>query len=529
MGNKYNASLAVLLNNGTEQILPISKAKLIELANADKTKFSGYNVDNALSVQDALTYLLNKGNSDLETAKSYTSDSINGLNSTITADNGYVFGSITEAAGKLTSYNQIWLDASVVSYNGNSNVKSAIEGLQATLAGLAGDGEGSVQTQITNAIQGLDKSEMTSAGKAIISVSETDGLVTATPGNIDAQYVDVDNSNNKFNIAGDSPATTLSTQATLEHLQTEIDAAVGDAARYTINKVTTDLPATVGARYQLMQSINGGTATAVAETIDIPADSTLVEVYLGANNDTVDATTGTVTKNSVDDAQSMNFVHKLANGTYSITKIDISKFFTQAERGNGIVKTGSTIAVGLDASSEEFLTVESDGIKLSGVQSAINTAEANANAYTGDLIAGLDSEIAAKTENNFSYVMTGVTETDGKLTAASYIGLTDENVKTTTFNSESGLYKLLGSGNLPTNLHDALNKIANKISDNGGNAVTSIIGDNDNTYVKISAAKDGNNVTLTVDDSALGNVSKLQYEQVASWNGEVANIFNPEA
>lgn len=528
MAKKYDASLAVLLNNGTEQILPISKAQLIELANADKTKFSGYDVNNALSVQDALTYLLNKGNSDLETAKTYTSTSINGLSSTITAETGYVFGSITEEAGKLTSYNQIWLDASVVSYNGNSNVKSAIEGLQSTLAGLAGDGEGSVQTQITTAIQGLDADAMGETGKAIVSVSETDGIVTATPGNINAQYVDVDNSNNKFNIAGDSPATTLSTQATLEHLQTEIDAAIGDAARYTINKVTTDLPATVGARYQLMQSINGGTATAVAETIDIPADSTLVEVYLGASNDTVDATTGTVTKNSVDDAQSMNFVHKLANGTYSITKIDISKFFTQAERGNGLVKTGSTLAVGLDSASESFLTVESDGIKLSGVQTAITAAETSAKTYADGLIAGLDSEIAAKTENSFSYVMTGVTETDGKLTAATYIGLTDENVKTTTFDSNSGLYQLLGSANLPTDLHDALNKIANKISDNGGNAVTTVTGDSNNTYVNISATKDGNNVILEVDDSALGNVSTLQYEQVASWNGEVANIFNPE-
>lgn len=528
MANKYNASLAVLLNNGTKQILPISKAQLIELANADKTKFSGYNVNNALSVEDALTYLLNKGNSDLEAAKTYTGTSINDLNSTITAENGYVFGSITEDAGKLTSYSQIWLDASVVSYNGDSNVKSAIENLQTTLSSLAGDGQGSVQSQITTALDVLDLTEVKEAGKAIVSVSQENGKVAASAGNIDAQYVDVDNTGNTFKLSGQSPATQLSTQAALEQLQTEINNTVNSAARYTINKITTGLDANTAVRYQLMQSINEGTATAVAQNIDIPADSTLVEVYLGSADDTVDATTGSVTKNSVADAQSMNFVHKLASGTYSITKIDISKFFTQSERGDGLVKDGAQLAVGLDANSESFLTVESNGIKLSGVQSAINTAETNAYNYVDSSIAGLDSGIVAKTENSFSYVMTGVTETDGKLTAATYIGLTDENVKTTTFDSNSDLYKLLGQSNLPTDLHDALNKIAGVISSNGGNAVTSVTGDTDNTYVKISATKDGNNVTLAVDDSALGNVAKLHYDEVTTWDAEVSNIFNPE-
>ena len=48
----YNEAIAALLNNGSKQVLPISMANLIELAN-DKKNFG----ESAQSVQDALSYL----------------------------------------------------------------------------------------------------------------------------------------------------------------------------------------------------------------------------------------------------------------------------------------------------------------------------------------------------------------------------------------------------------------------------------------------------------------------------------------
>ena len=518
---KYNTAYAVLLNNGEKQILPVSKAQLIELASSQSQGQFG---EGAKDVAAALTYLLNKSNTDLEAAKTYTTNAINDLDSSQQAQQGYVLTSITQADGKLTAYTESWLDASVVSYQGvgenaPTTVQGAIEDIQETLAGLAGDGEGSVQTQIENALGALDLAQVSETGKPITYVSQTDGQVAAGTGNIKAQYVDVDNTTLQWDLDGTTGVDSdITVQSAIEHLQDEIDDAVGAAAKYTVNKITTDLPSTVGVRYQLMESINGGTATAVAQNIDIPADSTLVEVYLGADSDTVNATTGVVTKNTVDDPQSMNFVHKLADGTYSITKIDVSKFFTQSERGNGLVKTGATLAVGLDSESESFLSVESDGIKLSGVQNAINAAETAAKTYTGTSIEALDSEIAAKTENGFSYVMTGVTEADGKLTAATYISLDDSTVKTTPFTGED-LATLLGTDiQNVTNIHDALNKIAGKVNNTQAGAVNNIV-ITDGSYIKaINESKDGNNTySFTIDDSALGNVSKLQYDEL-TWN-----------
>ena len=447
-------------------------------------------------------------------AKTYTSEQIAALDSSAAARTGYVLSGITEVDGKLTSYAQTWLDASVITYNGDSHVDTALTDIYGKLEKISGTGSGSIQDQINAAINGLDVDKIGETGKAIVSVSETDGKVSAEAGNIKAQYVDVDNTGNKFNIAGDNIAVSLSTQATLEHLQSEIKDVENAAAKYTIDEVTEGLDANVAHRYKLTQTINGVSSQA-GKVIDIPKDSSLKEVYLGTNEDTVDAASGTVTKKPATDPQSMNFVYHLADGTYSLTKIDVSKFLSESEFKDGLSVVKGVVSVKIDDASEGFLTVGEGGIKLSGVQSAIDNAKGEATKHADDLITALDSAIAAKTENGFSYVMTGVTETDGKLTDASYIGLSDVTVKTTSFANEN-LAALLGNENLPSNLHEALNKIAGKVSEGAANAVTEVKGDNDNTYVKVTAAKSNNTVTLTVDDSALGNVAKLKYDVLNS-------------
>lgn len=503
---------AILLNDGQSQLLPVSKAKLIELANDQKGKFGKGIVD----VEGALTYLLGQDATNLEDAKSYTYTSIAALDSSVAARTGYVLSGITEVDGKLTSYTETWLDASIVSYNGESNVNTALTDIYGKLAAISGTGSGSIKDQIDAVINGLDVDKIGETGKAIVSVSETDGKIAATAGNVDAQYVDVNNASNKFKFVGENAnAEKVTAQATLDQLQKEINDAVGAAAKYTVSKITTDLPANVGARYRLMESIGGGQASAVLEDIDIPADSTLKEVYLGSADDTVDKTTGVADKKTVDDPQSMNFVHKLVDGTYSITKIDVSKFFTQSERGAGLLKTGATLAVGLDAASEKFLSVEADGIKLSGVQEAINTAKGEAQTYADGLIANLDSSVGdAYVEGTTAQVITKVTQEDGKLKEISSVALDDLHVKTTSFTGED-LATLLGAENLPTNLHEALNKIAGKVSAGAAAAVTEVTGGK-GTYVEVSASKSGNDVTLTVDDSALGNVAALKYDVLAS-------------
>lgn len=503
---------AILLNNGKEQLLPVSKAKLIELANSQKGQFG----DGVVDVEGALSYLLGQDATNLAAANKHTDDSIAALDSSVAARTGYVLSGITEVDGKLTAYTETWLDASIVSYNGKSNVNTALTDIYGKLAEISGTGQGSIKDQIDAAINALDVTEIKEAGKAIVSVSETDGKIAAIAGNVEAQYVDVNNAENKFKFVGENAnAAKVSAQATLDQLQSEINAVEAAAAKYTIEEVSVGLPTTVAHRYQLSQTIGTGTPAKVGEYIDIPKDSSLKEVYLGATDDSVNADTGEITNGSANVGQSLNFVYHLENGKYSLVAIDVSKFLTESEFKDGLVVNDGKVSVKRDDTSEAFLTVGAAGIKLSGVQDAINTAKEAAQTYTGTSIKALDSEIAAKTENGFSYVMTGVTETDGMLTAASYIGLSDVTVKTTTFNSTSELYKLL-EGNVTdvTDIHTALNKIAGKVSEGAAAAVTSVT-DVDGKYIKVDATRAGNTVTLTVDDSALGNVAALKYDVLA--------------
>ena len=532
MANKYgeNDARAILLNNGSQQLLPVSKAQLIELANDQKNLFGSY-----VDVAGALNYLLAQDATNLETAKTYTGEQIGALNATIAPESGYVFGSITETAGKLTSYSQVWLDASVVSYNGDSNVKSAIEALQETLAGLAGEGEGSVQTQITNALDALDLNEVSENGKPITYVSQLNGQVSAGTGNINAQYVNVDNTNLGWDIDGNDGADTdVTVQSAITYLQDEIDGLEESAARYTISEITTSVPETVLHRYQLSQTVNG-TTTKAGEYIDIPKDSSLVNVVLGHVDDSLsgeDSTTHESSSSTITfgtGSEALVFVNQLANGNYKLTAVNVESFLQESEFGDGLDVNSSTheVSVKVDNSSDtnQYLTVGADGIALNGnaIDTAISTAVSTA-------VDGLDSEIEAKIENNYSYVMTGVTEADGLLTAATYIGLTDENVKTTPFGGEA-LETLLGSTELAnvTDVHDALNAIAGKVNTTGGNAINNIVV-TDGTYVKAAnATKDGNTYSFTINDSMLGNAATLSYT-VLSDTVESVTIFsaNPE-
>lgn len=63
-------------------------------------------------------------------------------------------------------------------------------------------------------------------------------------------------------------------------------------------------------------------------------------------------------------------------------KVNLSKYIDVYTAGNGIDVSGKSISVKRDASSESFLTVGADGVKLSGVQDAINAAKATIDAYT---------------------------------------------------------------------------------------------------------------------------------------------------
>ena len=535
---KYNTAYAVLLNNGDSQILPISKAQLIELANSQQGQFG----TDVKDVAAALTYLLAQDARNLEAANTYTGEQINLLDSDNVARSGYVLSAIHQVDGKLTNtYTETWLDASVVSYQGGdeagapTTVKGAIEDIQEKLADLAGEGEGSVQSQIEAAINDLDAEAMGETGKAITYVSQENGKVSAGTGNIAAQYVNVDNTNLQWDTNSDGTLESdLTVQSAITYLDSQITALETGAARYTIEKKTENLAANVKEQYVLKQTVNGST-TDVQVPINIYKDSQL----LAAAVSTADATysngnivAGSDTTNALVLVYS---VYKNESWTEEVVHIPVADFFSSLTAGDGLTESNGVINVVPAADSEGFLEVNADSIAIKGVQDAINTAKQNAYTHAEGLINDVDAEVVADNSGT-SYVLTGVKlEGDNNtLEFTSYTGvaLTDANVKTTFAASDDPIAALVPSdGENPENVKEALDLIASSLSALTGTApITTITGDDDNTYVKISTNKVGTEVRLEVNDSALGNVAKLQYDEL-TWNGaETVTILgaNPD-
>lgn len=96
--------------------------------------------------------------------------------------------------------------------------------------------------------------------------------------------------------------------------------------------------------------------------------------------------------------QTLTFVYTLADGTEKTVDIDMSEMITETEFENGLEVNDHKLSVKIDSASEEFLTVSTGGVKLSGVQDAIDTAKTEAvttsEAYTDSALEDVNSSIS---------------------------------------------------------------------------------------------------------------------------------------
>lgn len=135
----------------------------------------------------------------------------------------------------------------------------------------------------------------------------------------------------------------------------------------TIAKVTpTDT--TIAASYQLQ--VNG---EAKGTTIDIAKDQSIKDINVLDMNATLNDD-GTIKAGNPVGSTALCISYILADGTYKLAKLDYSKFLEETEFANGLEVNNHKIYVKIDQLSESFLSVSSAGVKLTGVQNAINTA-----------------------------------------------------------------------------------------------------------------------------------------------------------
>ena len=143
-----------------------------------------------------------------------------------------------------------------------------------------------------------------------------------------------------------------------------LEAKVGSA---TIVKVTPNDSSTA-VSYQLQ--VNG---EAKGVTIDIAKDQSIKDIEVLDMNATL-KDDGTIQAGSPVGSTALCISYILADGTYKLAKLDYSKFLEETEFSDGLEVKNHKVYVKIDPLSENFLSVSSTGVKITGVYNAINTA-----------------------------------------------------------------------------------------------------------------------------------------------------------
>ena len=218
---------------------------------------------------------------------------------------------------------------------------------------------GSVDNKIDTAIKGLDVNPIGGEGKFVKSVRETDGKIAAEVGDLVSTAVKRAATSG---VTGQVDMTGTTVEGALVDLAKAVSKTKKDAATYKITKVTTGLATNVKEAYQLVQTVNG-VASNIGVQIPIYKDQTLKSVTLADTDGN---------KNG----QFLKYTYITAEGKESVVYVDVSKFLVESEFKNGLsVSQSGEVSVKIDSASERFLTVGQSGVKLSGVQNAVNAAK----------------------------------------------------------------------------------------------------------------------------------------------------------
>ena len=215
--------------------------------------------------------------------------------------------------------------------------------------------EGSVAKSVKDAVEALNAEEVGGTGKVITTISENDGVIAATAIDLTAENVAataIVASDNTVAVEG------ANVKAQVESLAKSIKSAVRDAKSYSITSISGEELTALGTNVKEAYKLVDEDGTQAGATIKIYRDSSLKEVNLVG--------------------QELQFTYILADGSENTVGVDVSTFLAESEFKNGLEVVNHLVNVKIAEGSESFLTVSESGVKLSGVQAAINTAAARA-------------------------------------------------------------------------------------------------------------------------------------------------------
>ena len=321
------------------------------------------------------------------------------------------------------------LDAAIAAIKGGDD--SAIDDAYDTIKKIAdalvkinGSGEGSIakaeqdakdyaDTQITTAVQALDVADTAVAKSFVTEVSETDGKIAVKRGAI--------TSNNKTVIIGDGKDGGIDLKANVDGttiVVNEESGVMSVASAALVQYVGQDAIAvseeeegekTISLKLNTADKVLTQTADGLLANLNLTWSNTAGLKLIGkggAEIATIAATDfikdGMLQNVELKTASTDQPVGEAQSGTFlvftfntdaggKVINLDVTSLIDVYTDGNGISVTGKVIAAKLATSTEAFLTVDADGIKLSGVQAAINAAKQ-------EVQTAIDEEETARTD-----------------------------------------------------------------------------------------------------------------------------------
>ena len=304
-----------------------------------------------------------------------------------------------EGLGKvLNNIKNVYLGGIVVDSYITADAYNALDDTEKSKYTLVREGENvgkyrkpkNVKEYVDDKVSALDLTEVGGTGKVITTLSQEDGQVSATT-------IDLVSSAVARQAANGISGTTVETA--LVELQDKINASNAAQKSYKLVAAnSTDVNVKEAWKIQVANGDGVYSDVEGSATIKIYKDAQIHEIYLGTSADTINAETGVITKKADAtevDEQSLNYAYIKPDGKYELVKIDVSKFLKEAEFKNGLtVAANGEVSVKIDSASEKFLTVGKGGVKLSGVQDAINTKIDNlAGDATSAKVAGISTKV----------------------------------------------------------------------------------------------------------------------------------------
>lgn len=291
------------------------------------------------------------------------------------------------------------------------------------LVTINGSGEGSIQQAVKDAVNALDVADSAEDMKFVTAVSETDGKITVTRGKVTSNGGTITLTNGGdggINIEVVSSALTQYTGAEAIKVSEEsggnktISLAI-NAADKVLKQSGDGLLANINLTWSTTDGLKligkDSTEIATIPAADFIKDGMLqnVELKVASVDTPVDtATTGTF----------LVFTFNADAGP-KVINLDVTSLIDVYTAGNGINVAGKEISAKIDPTTEKFLTVGADGIKLSGVQDAINTAK-------GEETAAIDKiEASVGLGTDGSHVNTNGKYTSGATTVVGEIDALD--------------------------------------------------------------------------------------------------------